>query len=171
MKSTQDTGRVTKVAQLPWLMTRARRILDSSMEPSSKPRTKGPLGNLNILQEEAQNGGGKHNSHIKEGVVQGERPHHAQDTHGGPDGGLGDIEHLGRDLSSSQAEDEEYHVGQQHHQHDLGGKGGVLSEHLDAGLHSVHGQRTNQDGGHRIAWNTQGHHGGHGAADDGIVGG
>ena len=35
MKSTQDTGRVTKVAQLPWLMTRARRMLDSSMEPSS----------------------------------------------------------------------------------------------------------------------------------------
>lgn len=51
MNSTQDTGRVTKVAQLPWLITRARRMLDSSMEPSSRPSTKGPLGNLNTFRK------------------------------------------------------------------------------------------------------------------------
>ena len=132
---------------------------------------KGAVGELEHLQEEAQHTGGEHDAHVEESVVQGEGAHHAQDAHGGPHRGLRHVQHLGGNFGGGQTEDEEYHVGQQHQDHDGSGEGDVLGEHLDAGLHAVHGQGADQDGGDGIAGDAQGHHGGHSAADHRIIGG
>ena len=122
------------------------------------------------LEEEAQRAHGQHEDDVGEAVVDAVGAHDAQHGNRRPDGRLGDVQDLRRDLRRQKANDQERDVRQHHQDHDLRGKDRIGGEHGGARGQAVHGQGAQQNRGDGVARQAEGQHGGHRAADNAVVG-
>lgn len=125
---------------------------------------------IHLSEDEAERTGDEHDPDVHNGVIDGVCPEEAEDQDGDPQGTRRElVQRLGGNLCGGEAQNQNEEVCHDHHDHDAIDHRQMVDEHERAGRHAVNHERPDQNGGRCVAGNAEGQHGGHGAADDGIV--